>query len=438
MIFIVVLLAIAVSVAVALVDRHYVERYKQVGIALDNMSQGLCMFGPDERLIITNNRYIEMYGLSRDVVKPGVSFIELLRHRVALGTLSDDAERYRINLLEQLARGESMNRVVDSGRGRKIRVINNPLPGGGWVGTHEDITERWELEKQRDDISAQESRRAMIDAAISAFRERVEDVLKVVSDSAGAMKSTAATLFESSEQASERAIIAVQAANDASSNVKSSATAADEMSGSIGEISQQIGRTTEVVRAAVEEAQSTNAQIASLAETAQKIGDVVKLIRNIAGQTNLLALNATIEAARAGEAGRGFAVVASEVKSLAVQTAKATEDITKQILAVQASTTNAVEAISKFSERMREINTYASAVATSVGQQNAATNEISRNVQSAARGTGMVVTVLNEVAGAATATRSSAETVLTAAQSVESAVGKLRGEVECFLAKVAV
>lgn len=438
LILMVVLLATAIGGVIVLVNRHYGERYRQLEIALDNMSQGLCMFGPDERLILFNNRYIEMYGLSPKVIKSGIPFIELLRHRVAQGTLPDDPERYRRNLMELLARGEITSSVVDSGRGRKIRVINKPLPGGGWVGTHEDITERWELEKQRADISAQESRRAMVDAAISAFRERVEDVLKVVSDSAGAMKSTAATLFESSEQASERAINAVKAANDASANVKNSATAADEMSGSIGEISQQIGRTTDVVRAAVEEAQSTNAQIASLAEAAQKIGDVVKLIRNIAGQTNLLALNATIEAARAGEAGRGFAVVAGEVKSLAVQTAKATEDIAKQILAVQASTANAVEAIGKFSERMREINAYASAVASSVGQQSAATNEISRNVASAAQGTGMVVSVLNEVAGAAAATRASAETVLGAAQSVESAVGKLRGEVESFLTKVAV
>lgn len=437
MVAIVAMLAIAVIAAIILVNRHYIERYRQVGIALDNMSQGLCMFGADERLIIFNNRYIEMYGLSHEVVKAGIPFIELLRHRVKQGNMLDDPQRYRDGLMERLARGETMNQVVDSGRGRKIRVINKPLPGGGWVGTHEDITERWELEKQREDMSAKESRRAMIDAAISAFRERVEDVLRVVSDSAGAMKSTAATLFESSEQASERAISAVNAANDASANVRSTATAADEMSGSIGEISQQIGRTTDVVRAAVEEAQSTHAQIAGLAEAAQKIGDVVKLIRNIAGQTNLLALNATIEAARTGEAGRGFAVVASEVKSLAVQTAKATEDIAKQILAVQASTATAVEAIAKFSERMREINAYASAVASSVGQQSAATSEISRNVASAARGTGLVVNVLNEVAGAATATRTSAETVLTAAESVETAVGKLRKEVECFLAKVA-
>jgi NO-binding membrane sensor protein with MHYT domain/methyl-accepting chemotaxis protein len=432
------LAALALIGIVVAMDRHYAERYRQIAVALNNMSQGLCMYDPNERLIIYNDRYIEMYKLSTGVVKQGASFLDILRHRVALGNLSADAEYYRTNLLNMFARGETMNQVVDSGHGRKIRVINKPLPGGGWVGTHEDVTERWELEKQRDDISAQESRRAAIDTAIMSFRERVEDVLAVVSNSASTMKNTASTLFDSSEQASQRAEGAVQAANEASDNVKTAATAADEMSGSIGEISQQIGRTTDVVRVAVGEAQTTNDEISGLADAAQKIGDVVKLIRNIAGQTNLLALNATIEAARAGEAGRGFAVVASEVKSLAVQTAKATEDIAKQILAVQASTGGAVEAIRKFSERMREINTYASAVAGSVGQQNMATNEISRSVASAARGTDMVVSVLNEVAGAATATRSSAETVLAASQSVESSVGELRSEVESFLAKVAV
>lgn len=420
------------------VRRQLREKYDQLAAALNNMSQGLCMYNADERLATYNQRYIEMYGLSTDIIKPGTTFIDLLRYRVQLGNLSGDPEQYRKDLFDMFARGETMNRVVDSGNGRMIRVINKPLPGGGWVGTHEDITERWQLEKQRDDISAQESRRVAIDRAISTFRERVEDVLRVVSDSASTMRSTASALFDSSEQASQRAEGAVQASNEASDNVRIAATAADEMTGSIGEISQQLGRTTDVVRVAVDEARSTNDEISGLADAAQKIGDVVKLIRNIAGQTNLLALNATIEAARAGEAGRGFAVVASEVKSLAVQTAKATEDIAKQILAVQASTGSAVEAIRNFSERMREINTYASAVALSVGQQSSATGEISHNVASAARGTSMVVTVLSEVAGAATATRASAETVLAAAQSVETAVGNLRGEVAGFLAKVAV
>ena len=176
----------------------------------------------------------------------------------------------------------------------------------------------------------------------------------------------------------------MQASNDASTNVTTAATATDELSNSIGEISRQLDQTTEVVRMAASEAEATNAQITGLAEAAQKIGDVVELIRNIAGQTNLLALNATIEAARAGEAGRGFSVVASEVKSLAVQTAKATEDISAQILSVQDSTGSAVAAIQRITERMREIDRAASAVSVSVDQQKAATSEIAHSVSSAA------------------------------------------------------
>ena len=158
------------------------------------------------------------------------------------------------------------------------------------------------------------------------------------------MRSTARTLLGSSDQTSQRAESAVHAFNEASTNVETAAIAADELSRSIAEISRQLTHTSDIVRLATDEARSTDGEIAGLASGAQKIGDVIKLIRDIAGQTNLLALNATIEAARAGEAGRGFAVVASEVKSLAVQTGKATEDIASHILAVQNSTVGAVEA----------------------------------------------------------------------------------------------
>jgi len=207
----------------------------------------------------------------------------------------------------------------------------------------------------------------------------------------------------------------------------------------VGEhLQHEIVQPSEVVGLATSEARATDGEIAGLADGAQKIGDVVKLIRNIAGQTNLLALNATIEAARAGEAGKGFAVVASEVKSLAVQTAKATEDIANHILAVQNSTSAAVDAIRQIAARMHEINANTSAVAASVEQQNSATSEISRNVASAAQGTGQVVGMLGDVAGAATQTRGSAEVVRDASEAVEHAVADLRLEVEDFLAKVAV
>jgi hypothetical protein len=211
---------------------------------------------------------------------------------------------------------------------------------------------------------------------------------------------------------------------------------AEELASSIAEIGRQLELANEVVRLAVTEAKATDGEIEALAAAAQKIGDVVKLIRDIAGQTNFLALNATIEAARAGESGRGFAVVASEVKTLAVQTANATEEIAAQILAVQSSTTGAVETIRRIAERMHEINRYTSSVAASVEQQSAATGQISCNVANAARETNVVVSVLGKATDAATHTRASARTMLDGSHAVEKAVTELRSEVEVFLAKV--
>jgi methyl-accepting chemotaxis protein len=339
--------------------------------------------------------------------------------------------------LGKLSTETTSSRVDKLADGRLICVTRQPIGGGGWVATHQDITERLLFEKQCDDLTAKETRRASIDTAISSFRERVEGVLKTVSESASAMKATASALFGSSEQTSQRAGEVVQASNEASTNVENAAFAASQLSGSITEISLQLGQTTEIVFSAVNKAKATNDEFVGLTRAAQKIGDVVKLIQQIAGQTNLLALNATIEAARAGEAGRGFAVVASEVKSLAVQTAKATEEIAGQILEAQGSTSGAVEAVRSIEKSMGEISTYTSAVAAAISEQSAATGEISRNVASAAQETSRVVAALGEVAGAAIATRTSAEIVLTASQAVESAVGSLRGEVESFLHDVA-
>jgi methyl-accepting chemotaxis protein len=217
-----------------------------------------------------------------------------------------------------------------------------------------------------------------------------------------------------------------------------SAGAAEELIASIAEIARQVGQAAELVSHSVTEAQATNERMTALTETVQEIGNVVNLIRNIAGQTNLLALNATIEAARAGEAGRGFAVVASEVKSLAVQTAHATEQIAAHIEAVQNSTRFAVDAIRRNTERMREIDGHTSAVARSLEQQDSATDEIAHNVASAAQGSKMAVAVLDDVTGAVNETRQAASGVLDASQSVETAAGRLQDRIESFLARVAV
>jgi methyl-accepting chemotaxis protein len=428
----------SVSVVGGIITRHQSREVQQIRTAIDSMAQGMCMFDAAERLVVCNAQYYRMYELTPDDVKPGTTLTEILERRVARGTFARDPQEYRKEFLAAVAQGRTIVHEVKSKGGHLLLVTNHPMQGGGWIGTHEDITERRRAEQHRATLEHQEERRAAIENAIGNFRTRAESLLRTVTDSAGDMRTTAASLFKASDGTSQRAESAVQTSNEASTNVETAAVAADELSSSIAEIGRQLGQTAEIVRTAVGEAQTTNQDIGALAQGAQKIGDVTKLIRDIAGQTNLLALNATIEAARAGEAGRGFAVVASEVKSLAVQTAKATEDISSQILAVQTSTGKAVEAIGRIAHRMREIDSYTSAVAVSVEQQNAATGEISQNVTSAADGAKQIVAVLSEVAGATTETQQSAQTVLAASEAVEKAADNLRSEVESFLTSVAV
>ncbi len=428
----------AMSLTGAVLTRHQNREIEQTRTAIDSMAQGLCMFDASERLVVCNAQYYKMYELTPADVRPGSTLSEVLARRVAKGTFSRDPQQYRKEFLAAVAQGRTIVHEVKAKGGRLLLVTNHPMQAGGWIGTHEDITERRQAEQQHIVLQQQAERRAVIEDAISEFRKRAENLLKTVTDSAGEMRVTAAGLFNASGHTSQRAESAVQTSNKASTNIESAESAADELSNSITEILGQVSKTAEVVRFAVGEAQATNQDIDALARVAQKIGDVVQLIRSIAGQTNLLALNATIEAARAGEAGRGFAVVASEVKSLAVQTSKATEDISSQILEVQNSTGKAVEAIGQITNRMREIDNYASAVAASVQQQNAATGEISQNVAGAADGAKLIVTVLREVADATVESQQSAQTVLTASESVEKAAAILRGEVEGFLTKVAV
>jgi len=429
---------LAMSVAGAILTRHQNRENEQMRTAIDSMAQGLCMFDAAERLVVCNSQYYNMYELTSADVKPGATLSEVLEKRVGKGTFSRDPHAYRKEFLAAIAEGRTIVHEVKSKGGRLLLVTNHPMKGGGWIGTHEDITERRQTELQRDTMQQQEGRRAAIENAIATFRGHAEALLQSVAQSASVMRSTAANLFNASDHTSQRAGSAVQTSNEASTNVKTAAIAADELATSIVEIGRRLNQANEVVRIAVGETQATNEDIAALAQGAQKIGDVTKLIQTIAAQTNLLALNATIEAARAGEAGRGFAVVASEVKSLAVQTARATEDISSQILEVQASTAKAVEAIRRVANRMEEIDNLASAAAAAVQQQSAATSEISQNVTSAADGAALIVAELSEVAGATAETQESARTVLAASKSVEDAAANLHNEVETFLTKVAV
>jgi methyl-accepting chemotaxis protein len=314
-----------------------------------------------------------------------------------------------------------------------VLAKNEPLPDGGWISTHEDVTEQHRAAQERAAINDQEQRRAAIDAAIAAFRPQAEQLLSSVSDSATAMRATASALFGFSDQTSQRADSATQALRDATANVGVAAVAADELSRSIGEISRQLTHTSNVVALATNEAHATDGEIARLASGAQKIGDVVKLIRDIAGQTNLLALNATIEAARAGEAGKGFAVVAQEVKALAAQTAKATDEIGNQITGMQSATNESVVAIKAIGATIGQISEISATIAAAVEEQGAATGEIARNVGEASKGTAQVATNITDVNRGAGETGSAASQVLASAQSLSEESNRLKLEVQKFL-----
>jgi methyl-accepting chemotaxis protein len=297
------------------------RKIRQLIDALDNMSQGLCMFDAAERIVVCNRQYLLMYQLPPEAVKPGCTLRELIELRKKTGLFTGDPEQYCREIAESVANGKRSEWVVAASDGRTVHAINVPMPHGGWVSTHEDVTEQRILQQQREDMAEQQKRRAVVDAAIASFRSGMEALLGTFGDSAAAMRATAVTLSAAANHGSLCATSAVEASNNASTGVRTAAGATDELSNSIVEIARQIAQTNGVVHIAVGEAQSTDGEMSSLADSAQKIGDIVKLIQTIAEQTNLLALNATIEAARAGDAGRGFAVVASEVKSLAVQTA---------------------------------------------------------------------------------------------------------------------
>ena len=204
----------------------------------------------------------------------------------------------------------------------------------------------------------------------------------------------------------------------------------------MAEISRQVARSSEIASKAVGDAERTNATVGALSTGAEKIGEVVKLIHSIAAQTNLLALNATIEAARAGESGRGFAVVASEVKALANQTAKATEEISSQVAAMQASTSEAVASIGGITETISQMSEITVSISTAVEQQGGATREIARNIQSVAAGSNEISTHIGGVTTAAAATGKAASEVLANARELDNQSGMLRSAVDEFLGKV--
>lgn len=297
---------------------------------------------------------------------------------------------------------------------------------------------RRRLESESETEQAQRAEREKrVDTLIGSFREKVSAALSVVSSNTTEMNTTANALTAIATDTSGQANDAASASESASENVQAVAAAAEQLAASIEEISRQVSKTNSIVNDATMAADSTNNKVASLAKAAQKIGDVISLIQDIAEQTNLLALNTSIEAARAGEMGKGFAVVASEVKSLANQTASATEEISTQIADIQNSTTDAVTAIEQIAKTMAEVNSYTASIASAVEEQGAATTEISQSVSKAASGTSQVVSSMNVVTSAIGETSESANQVLSASEDVAKQAHTLKTTIDEFLHDVA-
>jgi len=296
-------------------------------------------------------------------------------------------------------------------------------------------TERLQVE-QNAEQARKLQRQAAVEQHIASFEQGVRDTLDQLTSAAAEMRTTSQGMSATSDKTTARTTAVAGVVEEVSGNMQTVAAAAEELLSSVSEIGRQVDHSSKIAGQAVEEAGHTNATVLTLSQAAQKIGDVVKLITSIAEQTNLLALNATIESARAGEAGKGFAVVAAEVKTLANQTAKATEEIGAQVTSMQHATGDAVNAIGNITCTITTISEIAEAIAASVEAQGAATREIARNVQEAANGANAVSSNITGVNEAAHETGIVSGEVLASAEKLGRQAGALRADVDRFLANI--
>ena len=339
------------------------------------------------------------------------------------------------NMRDAMLKVASGDLTVDTGYGERQDEIG--ALAGALETFKQQAADKVRIEAQeRERNAGATARQRAIETYVGEFESTVRHTLDQLGAASGQMRNTSAGLSTVSRQTNERVQVAQKASGDASMSVESVASASEELSASINDISQQAAHAAGIASRAVSQARETDGTVQGLAKSASRIGEVVGLINTIASQTNLLALNATIEAARAGEAGRGFAVVASEVKSLASQTAKATDDISEQIADIQKVAGEAIDAIKGIGSIISEVNEVATAIAAAVQQRGAATQEITRSTQFASQGTKNVSDNITGVKADADAAAVAADDVKRASESLETQSQQLGQQVTQFLGKI--
>jgi Methyl-accepting chemotaxis protein len=382
--------------------------YAEVNATVDTTTQAFIVAAALALLITVGVSLFIGFNIARPVVR-----LTGVMERLAEGKLDQD--------VPAAERGDEIGQMA-----RTVRVFKD------------NALRVQELSREQEGIrvrAAEEQRRAMSSLAAD-LEASVKAVMGDVVRSANSMRGEANVMLENARQTSHHSDSAAHSVQEATSEVESVAAGAEQLRASIDEITRSISQSTQLARGAVEEAGRTDTIVQGLSEASRKIEEVVGLINNIAGQTNLLALNATIEAARAGEAGKGFAVVAQEVKSLANQTAKATDEIGSEIAAVQAATTAAVNAIRAIVTTIRQVDSSLSTVAAAVEEQEAATRDISERSQRAASDTMAVLQEMRQVQQAAETTGHSAGAVQTTTEELSRSFNKLDNEIEAFISRI--